>query len=94
MRNVLDDSPLSSTTIFHAGDRGESVRDGVHRAASHELVHGFLDHRFDLRVEGAGRLIQDEDRRVLVDGTSEPAVANGAGGRPSRPGRKNWLLKQ
>ena len=37
------------------------------RAAFHEAVELLLDRRLDLRIERAGRLVEDEDRRVLED---------------------------
>ena len=44
------------------------MRDDERRAALAQAVERTLDVRFRLRVECAGRFIQDQDRRVLQDG--------------------------
>ncbi len=39
--------------------------DGDHRLAGHQPVEALLDRRLDLRIERRGRLVEDQDRRVL-----------------------------
>ena len=49
------------------GDGRQAVGDGDHRAPFHQGVERLLDRRLDLGVERAGRLVEDQDRRVLED---------------------------
>ena len=45
-------------------DRGQPVRDAEGGAADHERFEGGLNGSLRLSIEGAGRLIEDEDGRV------------------------------
>ena len=45
-------------------DRREPVRDDEHRAPLHELIHAALHERLRAGVDGAGRLVEDHDRRI------------------------------
>ena len=40
------------------------MRDDEHRAALHELIHAALHERLRAGIDGAGRLVEDHDRRV------------------------------
>ena len=80
MRPLLDDPPL----VHHHqpvedGDGRKPVGDGDHGPALHQAVELLLDRRLDLRVERAGRLVEDQDRRVLEeeagDGDALPLAA-------------------
>ena len=50
---------------IHGGDGREAVGDGDHRLAGHEARQGLLDRRFGLGIQGRGRFVQHQDRRVL-----------------------------
>lgn len=52
-------------------ERIEAMANEEGGAASHKAVHGLRDIGFGFRVEGAGRLVEDEDGRVLEKGASE-----------------------
>ena len=41
--------------------------DGDHGLALHQGRERLLDRRLDLRIERRGRLVEDQDRRVLQD---------------------------
>src|SRR5216683_376708 len=43
------------------------MSDGDAGAPFHQTVELLLDRRFDLRIERRGRLVEDEDRRILQD---------------------------
>ena len=53
---------------YHNGvgilDGGEAVGDDKHGASGHQCVHTPLHNGLGARVNRAGRLIQDHDRRV------------------------------
>src|SRR5262252_4544373 len=49
----------------HGGDGGEAVGNGDHRLAGHQVIELLLDRLLHLRVQGAGGLVEDKDRRVL-----------------------------
>src|SRR5690606_21703184 len=48
-------------------DRRQPVGDDQRRAALRELVERLLDRALGLGVEGRGRLVEDQDRRVLQE---------------------------
>jgi hypothetical protein len=48
----------------HRRDGGQTVRDGNHRLALHQAIEALADRGLDLRVERAGRLVEEQDRRV------------------------------
>lgn len=62
---------LGNATLFHhndpvhMSDGAESVSNGKHGLALHNLDQRLLDLGFNLAVERRGRLIQHKDRRVL-----------------------------
>ena len=52
---------------IHRGDGRKAVRDGDHGLAGHQPREALLDRRLDFRIERRGRLVEDEDRRVLQE---------------------------
>ena len=63
---LLDDAALvHHDQPVHGRDGRQPVRDGHHRLAFHQPVQAALDRRLDLRVQRAGRLVEQQDRRVL-----------------------------
>ena len=77
----LDDPALvEHDQPVHGGDGRQPVGDGDHRLALHQPVEALLDRRLDLRIERAGRLVEDQDRRVLEeDAGDRDALALAAG---------------
>ena len=77
----LDDPALvEHDQPVHLGQRRQAVGDGDHRLALHQREQVFLDRRLDLRIERRGRLVQDQDRRVLEeDAGDRDALALAAG---------------
>ena len=68
MRALLDDpAALENDQPVHPPDRREPVRDDDGRPPRQQRPERVLNERLALRVERAGRLVQDEDRRVLQD---------------------------
>ena len=64
------------------GDRGEPVGDDEGGAALPQPIERPLDACLGLDVEGAGRLVEDQDRRILQDGAGDgEALALAAGER-------------
>jgi len=47
------------------------VGDDQRRAADQYPVQRILDQRFGMRVQGAGRLVEDENARVSQDGAGD-----------------------
>ena len=82
----LDDAAL----VEHADQVGllhrrQPVRDHQHRAAPHQPFERRLHLGLGFRVERAGRLVEQQDRRVLVDGPRDgDALALAAGQQPAR----------
>ena len=52
-------------------DRGEAVGDDQRGPPLHERLQGVLDLDLRLRIEGGGRLVQDQDRGILEKGASD-----------------------
>ena len=73
--------PSSMTTMRSAlQDRGQAVGDDQGGAALHGLVQGALDQALVLGVQGAGGLVQQQDRRVADQGAGDgQALALAAG---------------
>ena len=65
---VHHDNPVGVT------HRGEAMRDDKHGPIRHQAFERKLHHTFALRVEGAGRLVEQQDRTVRENrpGDSEP----------------------
>ena len=81
MRALLDDAALlEHDQAVERRDGREPVRDGDHGLALHQRRERLLDRRLDLRVERRGRLVEDQDRRVLEDHAGDgDALALAAG---------------
>ena len=81
MRALLDDAArVEHNEAVHRGDGGEAVRDGDHGLAFHQFKEVFLDRGFDFGVKRGGRLVEDQDRRVLQeDARDGDALALAAG---------------
>ena len=63
---LLDDAAvIDHEQAVHRGDRRQAVRDRHHRLAFHQPIEALLDRRLDFGVERAGRLVEQQDRRVL-----------------------------
>ena len=64
----------------HVGQGGQAVGDGQHRATLHQVGEGSLHRGLGLGVQRRGRLVQDQDRRVLQEGAGDAdALALAAG---------------
>ena len=64
----------------HRGDGREAMGDGDHGLAGHQPGEALLDRRFHFRVERRGRLVEDEDRRILEEHAGDgDALALAAG---------------
>ncbi len=67
---------LNNPSFFHntdpvgVSDGGEPVGDNHGGAVFHQVFDGLLDLDFRFGVEGGGGLIEDEDRGVFDQGTS------------------------
>ena len=81
MRSLLDDvTTVEHDQAAHAGDRRQPVRNRDHRLAGHQCIEARLNGGFDLTVECRGRLIQDQDRRILENDAGDgDALALAAG---------------
>ena len=65
-RAIFDDlSVLEHEDAIRLPQGGEAVGDCECRATLDEPVQRLLDFRFRLRIDGAGRLVEDEDLRVV-----------------------------
>lgn len=65
MRAALDDAAtLKHHDTVRIPYRGETVGDDEGRAALHEPVHAVLYDAFGSGIDGAGRLIENEHRRI------------------------------
>ena len=53
------------------GDRQEVLRDDQHRALAHQALQRILDQALGFGVERAGRFIEDEDRRIVINGARD-----------------------
>src|SRR6185437_1590662 len=72
VRALLDDmAAVEHDETVHLRNGREAVRDGDHRLAAHQGAEALLDRRLDLAVEGGGRLVEHQDRRVLEDHASD-----------------------
>ncbi len=72
MAALLDDaSPVEDDEAVHAGDGAQAVGDHEGRASVHEPPQGVLDEDLALRVQGAGRLVEQQDRGVAQDGPGQ-----------------------
>ena len=68
VRALLDDaSAVEHDDAVAVLDRRQPVRDDDRRAPAHQLFERRLDQPLRLGVERRGRLVEDQDRRVLED---------------------------
>ena len=67
---------------FEPLDRGEAMRDDDRGAPGHQIVEADLHQPLVLRVERAGRFVEQQQRRVAQDGArNRDALALAAGER-------------
>mmetsp|Transcript_10713 Transcript_10713/g.25405 ORF Transcript_10713/g.25405 Transcript_10713/m.25405 type:complete len:494 (-) Transcript_10713:604-2085(-) len=72
VRSLLDQlALLHHADVLRAADCGEAVRDDNGGAAGHEPLECALDEPFALRVQGRGRLVEEEHLGVLEDGPGD-----------------------
>src|SRR5207247_4305727 len=75
---VWDDAAVvEDDDVVGTGQRGETVRDDDRRVAAVARAEGVEDLRFGARVDGAERVVEQEDRRV-------------AGSEERRVGKDEW----
>jgi hypothetical protein len=68
VRAVLDEpSAVEDQDAVGVADRREAVSDHERGAAVEELVHRLLDRAFGLAVERARGLVEEQDRRAVVE---------------------------
>ena len=68
VRALLGDlAVVEHDQLVHARDRAQPMRDHERGPALHEPPQRLLDKDFALRVQRAGRLVQQQDRRVTQD---------------------------
>jgi len=66
---------FNDLTMFQDDDRlgiadsGKTMRDNKYRSAFHEGIHSLFDQVLGTCVNGAGRLVENQDRRVGDVGT-------------------------
>ena len=68
---LRDAAPLEHDDPVRPPDRGETVGDHEDRAAPQQRFDRVLHEAFALRVEGARRLVEDQDLRVAQDRSSD-----------------------
>ena len=64
-RNVEDLALIHDQDLVAVGQRGEPVRDDDHRPPAGDTQEIGTDDRLALRIQGAGRFIEDEDARIV-----------------------------
>jgi hypothetical protein len=65
---LLDDpAAVEHDQLVHARDRAQPMRDHERGPAFHESPQRLLDKDFALRVQCAGRLVEQQDRRITQD---------------------------
>jgi hypothetical protein len=65
---ALDDfAAFSHQNLVGACDRRQSAGDGEGRPVGGEFLDGLPNRQFGLGVDGAGRLVEEQDRRVRED---------------------------
>jgi len=52
-------------------DRGQPMGDDERRPVFHDTGQGLLNQPLGLRIQGRGRLVQDQDRRILEQGPGQ-----------------------
>ena len=68
---ALDDAAaINDEDAVGIGDGGEAMRDDQRRAPGRKLGQRLLDRPLRLRIQRRGRLVEDQDRRVLQEDAS------------------------
>ena len=72
VRARLDDAPLvEDDDAVDRADGGQAMRDDDRRTPLHHRFERALEARLGVRVDARRRLVEDEQRRVAVDGARE-----------------------
>src|SRR6516165_11955139 len=72
VRAFFDDAALVKyDQTVHARGRRQAVGDRDDRASAHQAVELLLNRCLDLGIESGGRLVQNQDRRVLENDTGQ-----------------------
>ena len=66
-----DLSVVEHTDLIGILDRTQTVGDGHRGTRLHQTLQGILYQALALGVEGRGGFVEDEDRRILQDGTGD-----------------------
>ena len=70
MASLLHDTPLMQYAYnIRIADRGQSVRYDDSRSIGHQFLNGILYQTFTFRVECRRGLIQNQNRRILQNGS-------------------------
>ena len=69
-----DAALLQHDQPIHGRDRRQSMRNGHDGLTFHQPIQTLLDDRFDLAVERARRLVEQQNRRVLHNMTRAMAI--------------------
>src|SRR5690606_35572178 len=85
-RTALDDAALiEDENLVGVGDGRQAVGNDEGRASATKRIESALDLAFRLRVERAGRLVEDQNRRLLQDGPRDRNALALAAGQGSAP---------
>src|SRR5664279_1406755 len=69
VRALLDDAPgVEGDDTAGPLDRRQAVRDDEAGAPAHQRLERLLHEALRFRIERRGRFVEDQDRRVAVDG--------------------------
>src|ERR1041384_1377732 len=72
LRGGCDETAALQLQAHVAGDEGTfTMRDEERRSPFHQAVHRSEDDGFGPCIDGAGRLVEDQDRRVLEEGACQ-----------------------
>ena len=83
MRALLDEAAaLEHEDAVGVADRAQPVRDHERGAADEQLVEALLDGALRLGVERARRLVEEQDRRPVVERASDRDPLLLAAGEP------------
>ena len=68
MNAALDDaSPIENQDLVSLPNRRQPVRDDERRPSGHHVAQRLLDQCLGFRIEMRGRLVEDQQARVLED---------------------------
>ena len=83
VRPALDDrAAVHHEDLVGVMDRRQPVRDHERRAAGHQPIQRLEDHRLRPRIDRRGRLVEDENRRVLQERPGDADALALAAGQP------------